>query len=118
MVTQGSNKNLCLVLQPTKSLGMDDTVTVTLKTGPYGAWLFPPQPTTTELTLGSIRGKRFFFLLCLLTNRGLGSHGIIVINQPKKVLRLLPYRRSPLILAEIQVAEKSRIFQRTSENYE
>jgi hypothetical protein len=80
------------MLQPTESLGIDDTVTVALETGSYGAWFLPLQPTATELTLGGIRGKGFFLLLCLLTYIRFVNHGIIVINQPKKVLRLLGNR--------------------------
>jgi hypothetical protein len=62
---------------------MDDTVTVTLETGSYGAWFFPLQPTTTELTLSGIRGKGFFLLLCLFTYIRFVNHGITVIWQVK-----------------------------------
>ena len=78
MVTQGSNKDLCLMFQPTESLGMDLAVTVALKTGPYGALLFPFQPTTTELTLRGIRGKGFLLLLCLLAYTGFVNHRITI----------------------------------------
>ena len=67
------------MFQPTESLGIDDTVTVTLKTGSYGAWFLPLQPTTTEFTLNGIRGKGFFLLLCLLAYTEFVNHGITII---------------------------------------
>jgi hypothetical protein len=94
MVTQRSDKDLCLMFKATESLGVDDTVTVTLETGPYRAWFFPPEPTTTGFTLGSIRRKRFFSLLCLFTYIGLPNHGITAQLQVKT--ESLIYRTSSL----------------------
>jgi hypothetical protein len=67
------------MFQPTEGLGIDDTVTVALEAGSYGAWLFPLQPATTELTLSGIRGKSLFLLLCLFTYIRFVNHGIAVI---------------------------------------
>ena len=67
------------MFQPTEGLGIDDTVTIALETGSYGAWLFPLHPPTTELTLSGVRGKSLFLLLCLLTYIRFVNHGIAVI---------------------------------------
>jgi hypothetical protein len=99
VVTQRSNKNLCLVLQPTKCLGINDTVTVTLETGPYGAWLFPPEPTATGLALSGVRRKGFFSLLCLFTYTGLANHGITATLQVKT--KSLIYRTGTLTASRI-----------------
>jgi len=40
VVTQGSDKNLRLMLEAAESLRMDNAVSVALEGGPYWAWLF------------------------------------------------------------------------------
>jgi hypothetical protein len=44
VVTQGSDKNLRLMFKTAESLGMDNTVSVTLKGSSYWAWLFVFKP--------------------------------------------------------------------------
>jgi hypothetical protein len=44
VVTQGSNENLCLMLEAAKSLAVDNTVSVTLKSSAYRARLFGFEP--------------------------------------------------------------------------
>jgi len=44
MVTQGSDKNLRLMLKAAESLGMDNAVSVALEGSSYWAWLFIFKP--------------------------------------------------------------------------
>jgi hypothetical protein len=80
MITQRGNKDLRLMLEPTESFGIDDTIAVALETGPYGARLLPPQAASTELTLGSIRRKGFFPLLRFFPRIELANHRIIAMH--------------------------------------
>jgi hypothetical protein len=74
VIAQWSDENLCLMLQASEGFGMDDAVTVTLKTGSYGAWLFPSYPATTEFAFSCKRREIFFSLLRSLAYTKLINH--------------------------------------------
>ena len=44
VVPQGGNEDLCLMLETTKSLAVDDAVSVTLEGSAHRAWLFRLEP--------------------------------------------------------------------------
>jgi hypothetical protein len=46
VVTQGGNKDLCLMLEPAKSLAVDNPVPVTLKGSPYRTGFLRLEPTS------------------------------------------------------------------------
>ena len=57
MVALGGNENLRLMLEAPESLGVDNTVTVTLKGGAYWAGLLVSEPAPRQLTFYGIRRK-------------------------------------------------------------
>jgi hypothetical protein len=60
MVTQRSDKYLCLMLETAESLAVYNTVSITLEGGSYWARFFVSQSALGELTFYGIWGKTFF----------------------------------------------------------
>jgi len=74
MVAQWGNKDLCLVLEAAKGLGMDDAVPVALESGTDWAGLFRPETAPRLLAFRRIGGKTCLSFFSRLTNIKPANH--------------------------------------------
>ena len=101
VVTQGSNKNLRLMLETAESLGVDNAVPVTLEGGPYWARLFVSEPAQRRFTFHRIERKAFFPLLNYLANIKLAHHLIFNLASALVTISLVVPIMSGLIETEV-----------------
>lgn len=80
VIAKRSNEDLSLMLQAAESFGIDDAVSVTLKTGSYRAWLFPSYPATAEFAFSRKRRQAFFSLLRSLAYTKLINHQTLIFK--------------------------------------